>query len=62
MCLAAAYKNEQTPENLFCKFVSNIGFDNGKIVLTDILGENIAIEGKLSTVDLVKNVVVIQCA
>ena len=62
MCLAAAYKNEQTPENLTCKFVSNIGFDNGKIVLTDILGENIAIEGKLSTVDLVKNVVVIQCA
>ena len=62
MCLAAAYKNEQTPENLICKFVSNIGFDNGKIVLTDILGENIAIEGKLSTVDLVKNVVVIQGA
>ena len=62
MCLAAAYKNEQTPEILICKFVSNIGFDNGKIVLTDILGENIAIEGKLSTVDLVKNVVVIQCA
>ena len=62
MCLAAAYKNEQTPENLICKFVSNIGFDNGKILLTDILGENIAIEGKLSTVDLVKNVVVIQCA
>ena len=62
MCLAAAYKNEQTPENLICKFVSNIGFDNGKIVLTDILLENIAIEGKLSTVDLVKNVVVIQCA
>ena len=62
MGLAAAYKNEQTPENLICKFVSNIGFDNGKIVLTDILGENIAIEGKLSTVDLVKNVVVIQCA
>ena len=62
MCLAAAYKNEQTPENLICKFVSNIGFDNGKIVLTDILGENIAIEGKLSTVDLVKNVVVIQSA
>ena len=62
MCSAAAYKNEQTPENLICKFVSNIGFDNGKIVLTDILGENIAIEGKLSTVDLVKNVVVIQCA
>ena len=62
MCLAAAYKNEQTQENLICKFVSNIGFDNGKIVLTDILGENIAIEGKLSTVDLVKNVVVIQCA
>lgn len=62
MCLAAAYKNEQTPENLICKFVSNIGFDNGKIVLTDIMGEDIVLDGKLSTVDLVKNVVVIQCA
>ena len=62
MCLAAAYKNKQTPENLICKYVSNIGFDNGKVVLTDVLGEEISLEGKLSAVDLVKNVVVIQCA
>lgn len=62
MCLAAAYKNQQKPENLICKFVSNIGFNDGKIVLTDILGENIELEGTLSTVDLVKNIVVIQCA
>ena len=33
-------------------YVSNIGFDNGKIVLTDILGEDIAIEGKLSGGDV----------
>ena len=32
------------------------------MVLTDVLGEEIALEGKLSAVDLVKNVVVIQCA
>lgn len=62
MCLAAAYKNQQTPENLICKYVSNIGFDGGKIVLTDVLGEEISLEGKLSAVDLVKNVVVIECA
>ncbi len=62
MCLAAAYKNKQTPENLICKYVSNIGFIEGKIVLTDVLGEEIALEGKLSAVDLVKNVVVIECA
>ena len=62
MCLAAAYKNKQTPENLICKYVSNIGFEGGKVVLTDVLGEEIAREGKLSAVDLVKNVVVIQCA
>ena len=62
MCLAAAYKNRQAPENLICKYVSNIGFDGGKVVLTDVLGEEITLEGKLSAVDLVKNVVVIQCA
>ena len=38
MCLAAAYKNKQTPENLICKYVSNIGFEGGKVVLTDVLG------------------------
>ena len=62
MCLAAAYKNNQNPDNLICKFVSNIGLDGGKVILTDIMGQDIVLEGKLSTVDLVKNVVVIQCA
>ncbi|MCD8124360.1 MAG: CooT family nickel-binding protein [Lachnospiraceae bacterium] len=62
MCLAAAYKNTQTPENLVCKFVSNIGFRDKKVVLTDILGEEIEVDGELSTVDLVKNIVVIRCA
>lgn len=62
MCLAAAYKNTQEPENLVCRFVSNIGFRDQKVVLTDILGEEILVDGELSTVDLVKNIVVIKCA
>ncbi|MDD6211641.1 MAG: CooT family nickel-binding protein [Clostridiales bacterium] len=62
MCLAAAYKNTQDPENLVCRFVSNIGFRDQKVVLTDILGEEILVDGELSTVDLVKNIVVIKCA
>ena len=60
MCLAAAYKNQQNPDNLICKFVSNIGFEGNKVILTDILGQDIVLEGKLSVVDLVKNVVVIE--
>ncbi len=62
MCLAACYKNEQKPENLMCKYVSTIGFRGDKIVLTDILGEETEVTGKLSTVDLVKNYIVIKSA
>lgn len=59
MCLAAAYKNEEVPESLVCKFVSNINIDGDTIVLTDIMGEEIKLEGTVSSVDLVKNIVVI---
>ncbi len=62
MCLAAAYKNTQDPENLMCRFVSTITFRDKKLILTDILGEEIEVDGELSTVDLVKNVVVVKCA
>ncbi len=62
MCLAAAYKNTQSRENLICQYVSTIGFKENKVVLTDLLGTEIEVDGKLSTVDLVKNIVVIKCA
>ena len=62
MCLAAAYKNTQSRENLICQYVSTIGFKEKKIVLTDLLGTEIEVEGELSTVDLVKNFIVIKCA
>ncbi len=59
MCLAAAYKNKEAPENLICKFVSNIQLREDQIVLTDLLGETVSLPGKLHTVDLVKNIVII---
>lgn len=62
MCLAECYKNEHKPENLMCKYVSTIGFKGDKIILTDILGEEKEVEGKLSTVDLVKNYIIIKSA
>ena len=43
MCLAAAYKNTQDPENLMCRFVSTITFRDKKLILTDILGEEILV-------------------
>lgn len=60
MCLAAAYKNQPEADSLVCKSVSNIKVDGNKVILTDIMGEEIEIEGIVSTIDLVKNVVVIQ--
>ena len=50
MCLATVYKN---PENtVVCKNVSRIDVDGEYVLIRDIMGEEIRLQGKLSLIHI----------
>lgn len=59
MCLSTAYANTKTSENIMAKNVTTIGLDGGDIVLTDLMENEIRVEGSLLSVDLINGVVII---
>ena len=62
MCLATAYKNAETKEQIICDNITKIIVEGDTITLLDIIGEERKVEGKISMVDLTKSVVIIDAA
>ena len=60
MCLSTAYKTTD-PDCILMEYVSRIDVDGDKITLTDVIGEQKVIEGKLVMVDLTGGSVKISC-
>lgn len=62
MCLATAYKNAETKEQIICDNITKILVNGDTITLFDIIGEERTVEGRISMVDLTKSVVIIDAA
>ena len=62
MCLATAYKNAETKEQIICDNITKITVDGDVITLVDIIGDERKVEGRISMVDLTKSVVIIDAA
>ncbi len=60
MCLAMVYADEIRQENLILSNVQRIDCESGQIVLTDLFGRRVTVEGRLLSVDLVGNTAVVQ--
>ncbi len=60
MCLATAYRTSE-PDSVILEYVSKIEVRDGKIILTDVLGDQKTIEGTLAMADLTGGVVRINC-
>ncbi len=60
MCLATAYRTSE-PDSVILEYVSKIEVQDGKIILTDVLGDQKTIEGTLAMADLTGGVVRINC-
>ena len=60
MCLSTVYKNVQSPETVIMKNVMRIDFQEGTVILTDLMERSVAIEGELVSANLVDGFVVIQ--
>ncbi|MDO4519880.1 MAG: CooT family nickel-binding protein [Eubacteriales bacterium] len=59
MCLATVYK--QKDNSVIFKNVSRIDVDGDKVILRDIMGDEMVVEGKLLSVDLANSVVKLIC-
>lgn len=60
MCLSTAYKTSD-PGCVIMEYVSAIQIDGDKVILTDVMGDQTTVEGKLAMVDLTGGVVRIDC-
>lgn len=59
MCLSTIYRGSVEQDNILMKNVRMISYQDGKIVLTDLMERELAIEGELAMADLVGGVAVI---
>lgn len=62
MCLSTAYRNEKKDDNIAARYVAEINVTEKSVILTDVMGEQIEIEGKLLYVDLTGGTVIIGTA
>ncbi len=57
MCLATAYLKKGEESSILARNISSIHIDGESVILTDILGAEIVIEGRLKKADLVNGIV-----
>ena len=62
MCLSTVYEVKGEGKNLVCEYVSSVRAESGSLILTDIMGDETIVHGALRSVDLVKNIILIEPA
>ena len=60
MCLSNVYRNELKEENLLAKNIADIRIEDGKIILTDLMGIRKEISAVIQKIDLLENYVLIE--
>ncbi len=61
MCISTAYRNAALPENILLKNVRAFRISGNRIILTNILEQELTIAGSLVSADLINGVVIIAC-
>lgn len=59
MCLSNVYKGEVKDENLLARNVADVRVQDGKIILTDLMGIRKEFDASIQKVDLMENYIVI---
>lgn len=60
MCLSAVYDISGGKEKLMCEHTTSLNVDGNAITFTDIMGDEIVIDGVLKSIDLVKNIILVE--
>lgn len=59
MCLSNVYKGEVKDENLLARNIADVRVQDGKIILTDLMGIRKEFDASIQKVDLMENYIVI---
>ena len=61
MCLSAVYvRRPQGEEDLLCRNVANVSIEQGKLTFIDIMGIRTEYEGRLRSMDLMENKILVE--
>ena len=60
MCMVSLYKNEKKPENLLMENVFRVVDKDGLLQLTDIMGRQLTMEGRIALADLNNNFILVE--
>ena len=60
MCLSTVYKNVMEPAAIAMKNVMAIECRDGKVILTDLMERQVAIEGSLESANMVDGFVIVR--
>ncbi len=55
MCLSNVYLVTDDSEKLVCEYASTVRVEGETIRLTDVIGQEITVTGKIMNVDLIRN-------
>jgi predicted RNA-binding protein len=58
MCLSTVYGD--SAEEPLCEYVTRVSVSDGTVTLTNVTGNEVAVEGRIRSVDLIKNVIVLE--
>lgn len=60
MCLSTVYKTTENGREEVCKNIASMTMEDGKLILTDLMGRRTELEGKLEKVDLMDNYILVK--
>lgn len=60
MCLSTVYKNNVAEENMLARNVADIRVQDGKVVLTDLMGIRTELDAMLDRIDLMENYIILK--
>lgn len=59
MCLSTVYRNEKTSDAILMRNVTEIECEEGRVILTDLMENQLVIPGKLKKANLVEGYVIV---
>ena len=60
MCLSTIYRDTRNPKCEILKNVIHVRYENGMVVLTDLLGNEMAMEGEILEADMINGYFIVR--
>ena len=60
MCLSTVYKNDRNPKCQVLKNVTHVRCEDGMVILTDLMGDQMAMEGEILEADMINGYFIVK--